>query len=81
MVRDLFERERGARILSLMWMVMSAAPMLAPIIGGQLFRFFGWQSVFWVLTAFGVVCLALVVLVLGESLPKRAPAPATTRCR
>ena len=68
-VRDLFDRERGARILSLMWMVMSAAPMLAPIIGGQLFKYFGWQAVFWVLTIFGVICLALVVLVLGESLP------------
>lgn len=69
-VRDLFERERGARILSLMWMVMSAAPMLAPIIGGQLFKYLGWESVFWVLTFFGAICLAMVVLTLGESLPR-----------
>ncbi len=68
-IRDLFDRDRGARILSLMWMVMSAAPMLAPIIGGQLFKFFGWESVFWVLTLFGVICFALVILVLAESLP------------
>ena len=38
-VRDLFERGARRRILSLMWMVMSAAPMLAPIIGGQLFKY------------------------------------------
>ena len=68
-VRDMFDRERGARILSLMWMVMSIAPMLAPIIGGQLFKYLGWESVFWVLTIFGVICLVLVVTVLGESLP------------
>jgi len=68
-VRDMFDRERGARILSLMWMVMSMAPMLAPIIGGQLFKYLGWESVFWVLTIFGVICLVLVVSVLGESLP------------
>ena len=65
----MFNRERGARILSLMWMVMSMAPMLAPIIGGQLFKYLGWESVFWVLTIFGVICLVLVVTVLGESLP------------
>ena len=68
-VRDMFDRDRGARILSLMWMVMSAAPMLAPIIGGQLFKYLGWQSVFWVLTIFGVICFVLVMGVLGESLP------------
>jgi DHA1 family bicyclomycin/chloramphenicol resistance-like MFS transporter len=57
MVRDLFDRDRGASMLSLMMLIMGAAPLLAPILGGQLLLVSGWRSIFWVQAAFGAACL------------------------
>jgi DHA1 family bicyclomycin/chloramphenicol resistance-like MFS transporter len=68
-VRDLHERDRAARMLSLLMLVMGAAPLLAPLVGGQLLRAFGWRSIFVVLAAFGVLCLLGAGLGLPETLP------------
>lgn len=74
-VRDLFDERDSARMLTTLMLVMGLAPILAPIAGGQLLTAFGWQSIFWVLTGFGVFCLALTVLVLRESLPPERRQP------
>jgi len=68
-VRDLYGGDRAARVLSTMVLVMGAAPLFAPLLGGQLLLLGGWRANFWVLTGFGALCLAAVVLVLGETLP------------
>lgn len=68
-VRDLFDERDSARMLTMLMLVMGLAPILAPIVGGQLLVFFGWRSVFWVLTAFGALCLLFSVTSLRESLP------------
>ena len=49
MVRDLAERDQAARAMSLMMACTSIAPMLAPLIGGQVLWFLGWRAIFWVL--------------------------------
>lgn len=74
-VRDLFDERDSARMYAMLMLVMGLAPILAPIIGGQLLIAFGWQSIFWVLTGFGVFCLVLTAFALRESLPpeKRQP--------
>ena len=58
MVRDLAERDRAARAMSLMMACTSIAPMLAPLIGGQVLWFLGWRAIFWVLAGIGVIGLA-----------------------
>ncbi len=67
-VRDLYG-DRAARVLSTMVLIMGAAPLFAPLVGGQLLLLAGWRAIFFALTAFGVVCLAAVLGVLGETLP------------
>jgi len=67
-VRDLYDRDEGARVLSLLFLVMGGAPLLAPLVGGQVLVLFGWRVVFWILAGFGLVCLALAILGLRESL-------------
>jgi MFS transporter, DHA1 family, multidrug resistance protein len=57
MVRDLFDRDQGARILSLNMLVMGMAPIAAPLIGGQVIVWFDWRAIFWVLAVFGVLAL------------------------
>jgi DHA1 family bicyclomycin/chloramphenicol resistance-like MFS transporter len=68
-VRDHFEQHESVRMLSLLMLVMGLAPILAPLIGGQLLVAFGWRSVFAVLATYATVWLALVWLFLPESLP------------
>src|SRR6188768_3402825 len=55
MVRDLAEKDQAARAMSLMHACSSIAPMLAPLIGGQVLWFFGWRAIFWVLAGIGVL--------------------------
>src|SRR3546814_4133763 len=51
-VRDIYGRERAARMLSYMGMVMALAPAFGPILGGFLEVWFGWRANFVVLTVF-----------------------------
>lgn len=71
MVRDLHEREAAARMLSLMGMVLSIGPILAPIIGGVLQAQFGWRASFVFVTGFGLALLLAVSVGLGETLRPR----------
>ncbi len=68
-VRDYFEERGAVQMLSMLMLVMGLAPILAPLVGGQLLVNFGWRSVFWVLTAYAAIWLLLVALFLPESLP------------
>jgi DHA1 family bicyclomycin/chloramphenicol resistance-like MFS transporter len=68
MVRDLAERDQAARAMSLMMACTSIAPMLAPLIGGQILWFLGWRAIFWTLAAIGVVALAAAYFRLPETL-------------
>jgi MFS transporter, DHA1 family, multidrug resistance protein len=68
-VRDLFDAQGSARMYSLLMLVMGLAPITAPLIGGQLVAAFGWRSAFWALAAFGLLCVALTLFALRESLP------------
>ena len=69
-VRDLFETDRGAQVLSLMLLVTALAPLLAPLTGGYVLKFFGWRAIFWILTVFGGIAVTAAVLFLPESNPK-----------
>jgi len=48
---------------------MGVAPILAPLLGGQLLIYMSWQAMFWILTGFGCLILALVWFWLPETLP------------
>lgn len=78
-VRDVYGRERAARVLSYMAMAMALAPAVGPVIGGALTVAFGWRSCFWLLTGFGLVMLAGVHGLLAET--NRHKDPAATRPR
>ncbi len=68
-VRDLFDQRESARMYSMLVLVMGLAPILAPLVGGQLLLYWGWRVIFLVLSGFGVLCFALVYFGLAESLP------------
>ena len=68
MVRDLAEKDQAARVMSLMHACSSLAPMLAPLIGGQILWFLGWRAIFWVLAGIGVVAFIAAWFRLPETL-------------
>jgi DHA1 family bicyclomycin/chloramphenicol resistance-like MFS transporter len=68
MVRDLAERDQAARAMSLMMACTSIAPMLAPLIGGQILWYAGWRAIFWTLAGIGVLALGVASLRLPETL-------------
>ncbi len=67
MIRDLYDRDQGARILSLNMLVSASAPVVAPLIGGQVLLWLDWRAIFWVLVGFGLVAL-LAAFALPETL-------------
>jgi MFS transporter, DHA1 family, multidrug resistance protein len=82
-VRDHFDQRDSVRMLSLLILVMGVAPILAPLIGGQLLLAFGWRSAFWALAAYSVVWFVVSFFFLDESLPatrrRREPLSAILR--
>ncbi len=68
MVRDLAEKDQAARAMSLMHACSSIAPMLAPLIGGQVLWFLGWRAIFWVLAMIGVLAWTAAFVRLPETL-------------
>src|SRR5699024_5333213 len=49
LLRDLFEKEDFSRVMSFVTLVMTIAPLLAPIVGGWLLIWFSWHAIFWFL--------------------------------
>ncbi|MFJ9832264.1 multidrug effflux MFS transporter [Streptomyces sp. NPDC101169] len=68
-VRDLYDGLAMARFFSSLMLVSGVAPIVAPLIGGQILRVTDWRGVFVVLTVAGAALTALVWARLPETLP------------
>lgn len=68
-VRDLAEGLAAARLMSRLMLVMGAAPILAPSLGGLLLEAGGWRAIFWVSAGYGALSCALAWALLPETLP------------
>ena len=69
-VRDLYERRRAVQILSYLTLVMSVAPLMAPVIGGYLL-IVHWRAPFALLALIGVAIFVATWFGLPESIPVR----------
>ena len=67
MVRDMASEREAARMLSVMAMIFTLAPMLAPIVGGYLVVQVGWRAPFVAVTGFGVMVLIAALIFLRET--------------
>lgn len=68
-VRDLCDTATAARVFSLLMLVTGVAPIIAPLLGGQLLRFTHWQGTFVALALVGCALLAAALWAVPESLP------------
>ncbi|GAB2799058.1 multidrug effflux MFS transporter [Streptomyces chlorus] len=71
-VRDLYDGVAMARFFSTLMLISGVAPVVAPLIGGQLLRVTDWRGVFVVLTLLGVLMAAVVWVKLPETLEPAA---------
>ena len=60
MVVDRFVGHAAARIISLMSLILSVAPALAPVLGGGLITVLSWRLLFLLMAAYGAFLLALM---------------------
>ena len=74
-VRDMFEKEEFARTMSFIVLVMTLAPLVAPLAGGYMAIWFGWRSIFWLIALFAVLVVIAILWKIPETLPveKRHP--------
>ncbi|RWA71085.1 multidrug effflux MFS transporter [Mesorhizobium sp.] len=59
-VRDLHTGNEAAKLMSLLMLVFSVSPILAPLTGSQIIESLGWRAVFWTVT--GAAALATILL-------------------
>lgn len=86
-IRDRYDDVPAARLLSLVTMIFSIAPAIAPILGGWIVKWFDWRTIFLVLFVYTILLFWACYKLLPETLPlaKRQPfnphfyGPATSR--
>ncbi|WP_208512690.1 multidrug effflux MFS transporter [Variovorax paradoxus] len=68
-VRDLHTGTDAARLMSLLMLVFSISPILAPLVGSGVIAVTGWRGVFWAVTIAAVAGLAMMATLLAETRP------------
>ena len=69
-IRDVASGQAAARLYSTQATISSLAPVVAPLVGGQLLLIGDWHVVFIFLVALGAVVLTMAVTQMPESLPR-----------
>jgi DHA1 family bicyclomycin/chloramphenicol resistance-like MFS transporter len=67
-IRDMFPPADAQRVMSQVTIYFGVAPAIAPMVGGFLFVHADWHSIFWFLTAVGVVLWIANYKLLPETL-------------
>ncbi|MCE5294354.1 MAG: multidrug effflux MFS transporter [Chlamydiales bacterium] len=67
-VRDLFTSDQSAKIYSLLNGAIGISPTFAPILGGYLALYFGWQSIFVFLTCIGFISFVVCRFYIEETI-------------
>ena len=71
-IRDNYDTQQAARALSLLMLIMGLAPILAPIVGGQVVSFTSWRALFWIMLGAGAALMLSVIFIMRETLaPER----------
>lgn len=70
LMRDMFTKDEFSRMMSFVILVMTVAPLLAPMLGGALMLWFSWHAIFWAMAVAALIAAVLVGVFIKETLPK-----------
>lgn len=65
--RDLHTGAEAARLMSLVTLVFSVSPILAPLAGSAVIAWFGWRAVFWAVTLAALLGMIMIATLLPET--------------
>jgi len=68
-VRDLHTGVDAARLMSLLMLVFSISPILAPLTGSGIIALGGWRAVFWTVTVAAILGMGMLAVFLRETRP------------
>ena len=68
-IQDIYDLNSAARAFSLMMAVQAIGPIAAPVLGGYILGFAGWETIFVFLCGLGICCFTVTFLILPETLP------------
>ena len=68
-VRDLHTGPEATKLMSLLMLVFSISPILAPLTGSFIIEAFGWRAVFWAVLIAAVLAFVLMMVALEETRP------------
>lgn len=71
-VRDMHTGNDAARLMSLLMLVFSVSPVLAPLTGSLVIQFASWRGIFWLVTAAALLGFVLITTSLAETRPPSA---------
>ncbi|WP_426175175.1 multidrug effflux MFS transporter [Massilia sp. TWR1-2-2] len=74
-IRDLYAGAPAARLLSMVTMIFSIAPAIAPVLGGWIVKLFDWRTIFLFLLAYTVVLFVVCWRYLPETLAREHRQP------
>jgi len=75
LLRDLFSKDQLSKVMSTITLVFMLAPLVAPIIGGYIVKFFHWHAIFYVISLVGLLAAALVFFIIPETHKKENRIP------
>jgi len=78
-VRDLHTGADATRLTSLLMLVFSVSPILAPLAGSAVIALASWRAIFWVVTLLAVLGLGMMALWMAETRPAAARVGSTWR--
>ena len=76
-VRDLHTGVEATKLTSMLMLVFSVSPILAPLAGSLVISVASWRWIFWTVSALGVLGIALLASQLEESRPASARTAST----
>ncbi|HYD94169.1 MAG TPA: multidrug effflux MFS transporter [Noviherbaspirillum sp.] len=78
-IRDLYAGAPAARLLSLVTMIFSVAPAIAPILGGWIVKLLNWRAIFLFLFLYTALLIYFCYKRLPETLPPAGRQPFNAR--
>ena len=75
-VRDRFERQEAAKVMTTVMFIFMAAPLVAPIVGSVLLALWGWRSIFGFMALYAAALVFLAKAYLPQSRDKSVALPA-----